>query len=593
MKPRRPKDGMSLLELAEASLHQVRLASIDVLTPYYVGSLPFMLIFLYFWADMIQGAFAYRHVDTSALAVAVAFVWMKCWQCIYCARMRANLAGGDTGRWGVGRVVRMVASQSMIHATSFFVLPVSFLIMVPFGAVCAFYQNATVFGADEENGVIDLAKRAWAEARRWPKQNLQAIWLFSPLPLSLAAGMMLIVVPISRATMPEWSDVYLDQYVTFITVLLVPLSPIGVLVAFNVGMSILAVPFLLKSMLGIETAVSMGGDYLNTTFIAICVGIAALCLDPVMKAAYTLRCFHGESLSSGEDLRVALRRIIAANTARGVVLIVSALAAFTGASVHAQEASPGPAVQAEDLDRAIASELDKAEYMWRMPKEIPNDAFQDNFLTRFVRSVQESIANVFAKVTRFVGWVWDHLWGGNRRGSDYSTTSGDSAWVYTQRALWFLVFGALLFALGVIVYRIYKQRRIAVVSAVATPVLAVPNLEEEDVTADALPEEGWLTLARDLAERGDLRLSMRALFLASLSVLSHRDFIRIAKSKSNREYIRELERRGHAVPEVPPIFTSSVRAFERVWYGDHAVDRLSFGEFDADQERIRALAKQQ
>lgn len=163
----------------------------------------------------------------------------------------------------------------------------------------------------------------------------------------------------------------------------------------------------------------------------------------------------------------------------------------------------------------------------------------------------------------------------------------------TQRTLWFLVFGALLAALAIIVYRIYKQRKVQPIAAVAAPVLVTPNLEDEDVSADALPEDGWLTLARDLMERGDLRLAMRALFLASLAVLSHRELIRITKAKSNREYLRELQRRSHAAPAVPPIFESSIRAFERVWYGDHEVDRFAFSEFNADQERIRTLAKQQ
>ena len=594
MKKRHARDGMTLLEIAEASLHQVRLASVDVLTPYYIGSLPFVLAFLYFWADMIQGAFAYRHVDTSALGVAAAYIWMKCWQTIYCAKMRAKLADSDTGAWRASRVVRIVSTQTLIHATSFFVLPVALIVMVPFGAVYAFYQNVTVFGADEENGIREVARRAWAEARRWPKQNHQVIWLFSPLPLMVAAAMLLIMVPITKAVLPDWSDTYVDQFVTMYTVILVPLSPIGILVAFNVGMVIVLVPSLLKSMLGIETAMSMGGDYYNATFFAICVGIAALCLDPVIKAAYTLRCFHGEAQSTGEDLRIALRRIAASKHIRTGMTILIALAAFAALSgpAHAQDAPSQPAVQAGQLDEAISAELEKSEYIWRMPKEIPQDAFQDNFLTRFLRSVQESIAEFFQSVWKFLKWIGRAIFGD---GSGFRRPSGGaaSAWVYAQRTLWFLVFGALLAALAIIIYRIMQQRKVAVVDAVATPILVTPNLEEDDVTADALPEDGWLDLARQLMERGDLRLAMRALFLASLAVLSHRDLVRIAKSKSNREYIRELERRGHAVPGIPPIFTTSVRAFERVWYGNHAVDRSSFGEFSSNQERIRALAKQQ
>jgi hypothetical protein len=592
MKKRRPTEGMTLLEIAEASLHQVRLAPVDVLTPYYIGSLPFVLAFLYFWADMIQGAFGYRHVDTSALAVAAAYVWMKCWQTVYCAKMRANLAGADTGTWRAGRIVRIISTQTIIHATGIFVLPVALVILVPFGAVYAFYQNVTVFGADEENGVMEIAKRAWTEARRWPKQNHQVIWLFSPMPLTIAAGLMLVVIPLLQALRADWSAPYLYQMVTVYTVVMVWLSPIGILVAYNVGMMIYMVPSLLQSLLGIETAVSMGGNFFNSTFFAICVGVAALCLDPVLKAAYTLRCFHGESLSSGEDLRIALRRIIASKGARTGLMVAVALTAFAALSgpAHAQDGPSPTVVKAEELDRAISAELEKSEYVWRMPKEIPKDAFNENFLTRFLRSIQQSIADLWDAFWRFLAWLWDALFGG--RGYGASGGAGSGSWVYLQKGLWLLVYGALLALLAIIVYRIYRQRKVAVVDAVATPISIAPNLQEDDVSADELPEDGWLNLARDLMERGDLRLAMRALFLASLSVLAHRELIRIGKSKSNREYSRELERLGHAVPEVPPIFAKSVRAFERVWYGTHEVDRFAFSEFNSNQERIRAIAKQ-
>ena len=590
MKKRRQQDGMTLLEIAEAALHQVRAAPLEVLTPYYIGSLPFVLAFLYFWADMIQGAFAYRHVHTSALGVAAAFVWMKSWQAVSCAKMRANLAGGDTGAWGVARAVRLLATQSIIHATGFLALPVALLLMVPFGHVYAFYQNATVFGADEDNSVGAVARRAWTEARRWPMQNHQVIWLLSPLVLVLAAGTLLFIVLIVKEVTPGLDDTYLPMLLTMYVMLLVPVSPIGVLVAFNVGMAILTGPYLLQSLLGIDVAVSMGGRFVNSTFIAICVGAATLCIDPVMKAAYALRCFHGESLSTGEDLRVALRRAIASKGPWAGALIAAALVSFAAGPVHAQDAPARPAVQAGDLERAIAAELEKAEYVWRMPKEVPDDAFEDNFLTHFARAVLQTIVDGVKAVLDFLDWFFSLFRRGGWSGPSFGA-GGGAGWMSTQRMLWYLVFGTLLAALAVAVYRIYRQRTLMPVAEAAAPMPLTPDLEDEDVSADALPEEGWLNLARDLIDRGDLRLAMRALFLASLAVLSHRDLVRVSKSKSNREYLRELERRAHAAPAVPPLFAAGMRAFERVWYGAHEADRAMFAEFVANQERVRALAK--
>jgi hypothetical protein len=468
------------------------------------------------------------------------------------------------------------------------------VLTIPFPSVYAFYQNVTVFGADEDNGVRAVAARAWTEAKRWQKQNLQLIWLFSPMPLVICAAMMLVIVPVSAAMRSDFGEDMIVEFVTLYAVILALLSPIGILMAFNVGMAIVGVPWALRSLLGIETAVSMGGNFFNTTFFAICVAIAAMCLDPVLKSAYALRCFYGESLETGADLRISLRRLAASKSLRTGALfaIIFAACLVCGTSAHAQDGTGAPiAVHADELDRAISAELEGPEYIWRTPREIPEEAFEENSLTLFLKSVRSKIGDVLRTVWSWVQSILEKLFGRGRNSAGAGQMAG-GGWVAMQQILWYLVFGALLAALLYFAYRVYKQRAIDVVHVFATPAAATPNLEEDDVTADALPEEGWLNLARDLAERGDLRLAMRALFLASLSVLAHRELVRIAKYKSNREYGRELDRISHAVPEVPPIFAKSVRALERVWYGNHEIDRVSFSVFNTDQERIRSLAKQ-
>ena len=65
-------------------------------------------------------------------------------------------------------------------------------------------------------------------------------------------------------------------------------------------------PFILRgvSLLGIDSVYTRSSQSMsNTTFIAAMCGITYLCVDPIIKAAYLLRCFYGESLDSGEDLK--------------------------------------------------------------------------------------------------------------------------------------------------------------------------------------------------------------------------------------------------------------------------------------------------
>ena len=216
-----------------------------------------------------------------------------------------------------------------------------------------------------------------------------------------------------------------------------------------------------------------------------------------------------------------------------------------------------------------------------MPKEIPKDAFSENFLTRFLRAIRQSIADLWDAFVRFLKWIGETLFGG--RGFRGFGGAGTGSWAYLVKGLWLLVYGTLLALLAIIVYRIYRQRKVAVVDAVAIPIAIAPNLDEDDVTAD-LPEDGWLNWRVTSWNAAIFGLG-NALFAAPFSVLAHRDPIRIAKSKSNCEYSRG-SRLGHAVPEAPPIFAKGVR----VRNGNHEVTgRLR--EFNSNQERIRAIAK--
>jgi len=117
---------------------------------------------------------------------------------------------------------------------------------------------------------------------------------------------------------------------------------------------------------------------------------------------------------------------------------------------------------------------------------------------------------------------------------------------------------------------------------------AVPDLRSENVVADQLPEEGWLRLARELMDAGELRLALRASYLAALAHLGAREFITVARYKSNRDYRGELRRRARARDELITAFDASVRDFERAWYGWHEVTAETLGGFNQYLQTIRA-----
>src|SRR5204863_9217135 len=120
------------------------------------------------------------------------------------------------------------------------------------------------------------------------------------------------------------------------------------------------------------------------------------------------------------------------------------------------------------------------------------------------------------------------------------------------------------------------------------PAAAAPDLASEDVCAAELPEERWLDLARDLVARGEWRLAVRALYLAALAHLGSRELVRLARHKSNREYERELERRGAGLGAVVAGFRDAVAGYEPVWYGTHPASRGLYERVRAGVDRVRA-----
>jgi len=95
-------------------------------------------------------------------------------------------------------------------------------------------------------------------------------------------------------------------------------------------------------------------------------------------------------------------------------------------------------------------------------------------------------------------------------------------------------------------------------------------------------------LGRELLGRGELRLAMRAFYLASLAHLAGRNLITLAKFKSNRDYEHELRRRGHALAELPGLFGENVSVLDQTWYGMHEVTEELVNQFIARVERLRS-----
>jgi hypothetical protein len=316
MKKRNPGDKQENggVEIADEAMNLLRNAPLDVTAAYYIGSVPFALGFLYFWSDMSRGAFAAQRCVVASLGMAVLFLWMKCWQAYFARGMLAAVRQEEDSRWSMKRTVKMCILQCSVQPHGLVAVPIALLAMVPFYATHAFYQNVTVFGDGSMSDWKSVLERSWRQARMWPKQNHILLWLFSPWVLAsgmltayAAAWMIMRLNPGLGETM-SWLTFLIALLLMF--QLLLPLSPFGSIVAGNIAMVLAVVPLTLTS-LGIDGFSTPSGIYaiLNTTFLMTVYWISYLCLDPLIKTAHVLRCFHGESQCTGEDLIVELRSI--------------------------------------------------------------------------------------------------------------------------------------------------------------------------------------------------------------------------------------------------------------------------------------------
>lgn len=562
--PRLNRAERSGLDISDEAVHLLR-QSPGALAVYGVAALPFALGLLYFWGEMSYGADAQQRLPAYALFLTLLFAWMKAGQPVY-ARMLTGRLAGTHDPWTRRRLVRMAVNQAILQPTGLIVLPLALLLLLPFGWCCAYYQNLTVLD-DGREGIVHLSRQAWRQARLWPRQNHVCIWLLSPLMLLLAGLCTLVVWPVLAATAPFWT-LTLFMFAGLVgALLIVAAAPLGILLWGNILIAIYMIPQLLHALLGVELPITQtGAAGWGSTAAMVALALTVLAMDPIFKAAYVLRCFEGVSLRTGDDLRGALRRL--GPPIRRSVLAGLLFAAGLGAvPANAQEAPAPPPVSPQALEEAIHGTLQQREYRWRFPREFEfADGESQGYLAGFLRRLNETLK---AGVERMAEILGDFLrWLGDRMPSPSAPGPRSTGIDWTgalESILWVLTAVLAVTALA-LVLRMWLSNRKTVVEAV--PAAPAPvDLTDENLGAEALPEEDWLRLAQDMAAQGQWRLAVRAMHLAMIVRLSSLALVRLARHKTNRDYTRELRRRAHAEQQALRAWQYGMSLFERIWYG--------------------------
>jgi hypothetical protein len=544
MKQLQKAQSKSAILLLEEAVHLLRQAPIALLSAYYIGSLPFILGLLYFWVDMSRSADAKDYHAVASLGLALLYIWMKCWQAVFAARVKMHFSEQPMPRWSLQRVFVLVVTQTLIHATAFFILPLAAVAAIPFGWCYAFYQNASAQNAMELNDLKSVYKNAWIQAKLWPRQNHLLLSIF------------------------------------FI---------FGVIVFLNIAVAIYILPHVLKNYFGIESMFTLSGFHvINTTFWVVCFGISYLCMNPLVKTVYALRCFYGAASNTGDDLKTELKRLIPSRARVVTAVLIVALSTNLIAPIAAETRFTSP----EELDRSIDEVMQRREFTWRMPRQTSAADEEDpkgpiaSVVDWIVEKLGKGLNAVIKWIDKLIEWIIKLMPSDDRR-----TPSADEDWVATVRVAVIVLLIGLLCALAYILRRTWLRRQAAQAEVVAAAVESAPDLEDEDTTADDLPANRWLKLARELAQKGSLRLAIRAFYLATLANLAEHELITIEKFKSNKEYELELQRRAHEKEGLLSAFSKSREIFERVWYGMYKINRPDLDNYAAVQKRMMTIAE--
>lgn len=538
MKPK-PAIGYSATESIEEAITLLRRTPASTLLCSFVGGVPFWLALVYFVADMSRDAFAKERLAGGSLALAVLYLWKKCWQSVYTAGLHSQLAGTERPRWTLQRILRVIVTQAPAQFFGLLIRPLAYNFLFPTGWTIAFYQNVTVLG-DGRDDEAPITGRAWAQARLWPGQNHALLGI---------------------------------------------LSFFSFFVWLNVAITCAMLPFLVKTFVGWETMATReyGAFLKNTTFLMSVTAIAMLLIEPLWNAVYAVRCFHGTSVQTGADLRANLRAIRARASAFAVLLTL----AFTSVAPAAMKTAPAPVsqVEPERLQHSIERTLERREFAWRTPREVPagKEGVIDGWLKSIGRWIEKQWKSFWAWVDLIRKWIDETFF---KKKPEASDGDGRGFSIPPMRAILYVAVAMVVVLLSWALFRYWRAPKKKTI--VAEPVTPLPDLNRDDVHADELPEDGWMQMARDLMNRGELRLALRAAYLAGLAHLGQQQFVHIARHKSNLDYRRELRRRARTQAELLAAFDKNLLAFERAWYGDHGVTLPMFEEFTQNLERIRA-----
>jgi hypothetical protein len=391
------------------------------------------------------------------------------------------------------------------------------------------------------------------------------------------------------------------------------LFPLWIAVWLNGLILAMVLPQLLHSVFGVSTLLSteMGIFALiqsSAFWLSLSAG-AWLALDPIVKCTLVVVYQHLQSRREGDDLRGLMAGLpraqqkkaqMIASSGSGSRVLTGALCVLAtilagldlSSTAHAAQApSAQSATQVSDsgreariqkLRQALGQESQRAIYRWHDADHPSPPTWFDKLLAE----IWHSIEHAWNTLQDFLHKLWPRGW------SPSFGNAKPGGWQLKDLRLWLAIIAILTLAAAGALFWL-RQRKQAASLSLPIVVAPMPDLSDS-ATASLRSEDEWFALASRLEGEGELRFALRAAYFALLAGLAQREWLTIRRDRTNREYLNEFARRWRRRPqaamaaraEIPDQLRGSLRQFDRVWYGFHALTPEEVAVYRQDQREF-------
>ncbi|MDF1755710.1 MAG: DUF4129 domain-containing protein [Verrucomicrobiales bacterium] len=559
-------DEVPVLQIIEEAFHLLRSAPGITLWLYFLGTVPFVCLMFYFWADMSRSSYASRDSGLVALGLASAFFWKCSWQARFCRNLWNAISPGYVPRPRGWQRFRYHAALWVFQAFSLPLVLLAACFVLPIAWVVTFYQNGYALSLTHDYGRAPL--------RQLVSQSL-------------------------RNSHFQWAQ----NHGIWVT-----LTFIGILAWVNIYAACTLPPMAAKTFLGMETIFSMNPSTLmNSTFVFGTLLITYLVLSPLVKAIFVLRCFYAESRTTGADLLSRLteirenRKKTVAGLAAKQPSVSSKVAALVILSIGFAAMQAGAeetgGARVASMESAIQDTMAAKKYQWKFSRNIQVDPAEKE-LNWFQIQMSRLADSVEARFRVFKAWLSDKIEAlldkffsknRNSKRAPAAPKISDGAAAFLMNVGWGILIVVVAGLIGWLLFVLAKYYREADTEEVEEDAdVGEIDLESEDIVADQLHEDQWMKLAQDQIRKGEDRLAIRALFLATLANLGERGLLKIQKYKSNRDYGNELDLKAREENILREAFRENTGLFERAWYGLHQIGEESVDHFMKNYKTITA-----